>query len=318
MGDPAVAKPAFEQLELLVSLDCRQNETGKLAHYVIATTQQFERPEITASGDSMYPVPFVQYTAAIVPPPAGVIHDWEFFWGISARMKIPLTLKYWQYGLKYADMPGGLSLDMVHKPEANDMLRFLCSESAVDFETLQASPGGVRPADGASHVLPPPDEGGRLELCPPDVADELAQLAASVPDDRFRYRLCCRRIAEAVNSAFRDSARARRRYPVNYLHMNPDDMLEAAIEQHQLVDIRSQVGSIRTLAQADERLRRGVVSMTHMFGPLTGSDPIAEGGANVGQLTSLTSDLQAINFMPRFSAIPVDIAAVKPQISPRS
>jgi anaerobic selenocysteine-containing dehydrogenase len=28
LGDPAVAKPAFEKLELLVSLDCRQNETG--------------------------------------------------------------------------------------------------------------------------------------------------------------------------------------------------------------------------------------------------------------------------------------------------
>lgn len=48
--------------------------------------------------------------------------------------------------------------------------------------------------------------------------------------------------------------------------------------------------------------------MTHMFGPLvSGPDPLADGGANVGQLTSLTEHLEAINFMPRFSAVPVNV-----------
>ena len=52
--------------------------------------------------------------------------------------------------------------------------------------------------------------------------------------------------------------------------------------------------------------------MTHMFGPLVGGfDPVAEGGANVGQLTSLTEHLQPINFMPRFSAIPVNVTRVE-------
>ena len=49
--------------------------------------------------------------------------------------------------------------------------------------------------------------------------------------------------------------------------------------------------------------------MSHMFGPLVGTgDVVADGGANVGQLTSLTEDLQPINYMPRFSGIPVRIA----------
>jgi len=308
LGDPAVARPAFEQLDLLVSLDCRQNETGKIADYVIGTTQQFERPEITASGDGMYPLPFAQYTPAIVPPPEGVIHDWEFFWCIAARMGVPLTLKYWQYGLNYADIPLGMPLDMNEKPDADAMLRFLCNDSAVDFDTLKASPGGVRRKDGAGHVQPPPSDLGRLELCPPDVAGELADLAAAVPQAGRGYRLTCRRIAEAVNSAFRDSIRARKRHPVNYLFMNPQDMADAGIGHDEIVDIRSDTGTARTLARADARLRRGVVSMTHMFGPLVGTgNPMADGGTNVGQLTSLTEGLQPINFMPRFSAIPVDV-----------
>ncbi len=308
MGDPAVALPAFEKLDLLVSLDCRQNETGKRAHYVIATTQQFERPEITASGDAMYPVPFVQYTPAVVEPPEGLIHDWEFFWGISARMNTQLTLKYWQYGLRYADIPLGLPLSMTRKPDADDMLRFLCSESAVDFETLRASPGGVRPTDGAGEVQSPPSDGGRLELCPPDVFGELAALAGEKASTEYPFRLTCRRIAEAVNSAYRQSAKARRRYPVNFLYMNPQDMAAASIEEGSRVEIRSSFGQIHTLAKAEDRLRRGVVSISHMFGPLVGTDdPVADGGANVGQLTSLTQDLQPINFMPRFSAIPVNV-----------
>lgn len=314
LGDPAIALPAFEQLELLVSLDCRQNETGKVADYVIGTTQQFERPEITASGDAMYPLPFAQYTPALVPPPPGTIHDWEFFWGVSARMGIPLTFKYWQYGLNYADIPLGLPLDMSRKPDAEDMLRFLCNESAIDYDTLRASPGGVRRENGSGFVQPPPGDGGRLELCPVDVAIELAELASASPLPDFAYRLTCRRIAEAVNSAFRDSIRARKRHPVNYLFMNPSDMREAGIEADRLVEIRSATGSVRTFARPDERLRRGVVSMTHMFGRLVGSgDPLADGGANVGQLTSLTHDIQAINFMPRFSAIPVDVAPCRAQ-----
>jgi anaerobic selenocysteine-containing dehydrogenase len=310
LGDPAVARPAFEKLDLLISLDCRQNETGKLADYVIATTQQFERPEITASGDAMYPVPFVQYTPAIVTPAPGLIHDWEFFWGVSARMGIQLTLKYWQYGLRYADIALGLPLSMTHKPDADDMLGFLCSESAVDFDTLRASPGGVRPTDGAGEVLSPSSDGGRLELCPLDVAAELSELAKEIPSGDFPFRLTCRRIPEAVNSAYRESARTRRRYPVNYLYMNRSDMVDAGIEHDAQVDIRSSHGAIRTLARADDRLRPGVVSITHMFGPLISSgDPLADGGANVGQLTSLVHHLQPINFMPRFSAIPVSVVA---------
>lgn len=308
LGDPAFAAPAFAQLDLLVSLDCRLNETGRMADYVIGTSQPFERPEITVSGDGLYPLPFAQYTPAIVPPPPGVIDDWEFFWGIAARMDIPLRLKFWQYGLNYGDIAEGMDLDMTRRPDPEEMLRFLCSASAVDFDTLRASPGGVRRPDGGGRVLAHDGDGGRLELCPPDVAAELAALARPRADSGHRFRLTCRRIAEAVNGAFRESRRARRRYPVNYLFMNPQGMAAAGIGEGDAVHVSSAAGSLQTLAKSDPGLRSGVVSMTHMFGPLVGSgDPVADGGANVGQLVSLRQDVQPINFMPRFSAIPVDV-----------
>ena len=128
------------------------------------------------------------------------------------------------------------------------------------------------------------------------------------PETDFPFRLTCRRILHAVNSAYRESREARRRYPVNFAYMNPDDMAAEGIAEEAKVVVASQFGAIETLARAESRLRRGVVSMTHMFGPLVSTgNVLGDGGANVGQLTSLSEQLQPINFMPRFSGIPVKI-----------
>jgi anaerobic selenocysteine-containing dehydrogenase len=179
---------------------------------------------------------------------------------------------------------------------------------AVPFDEIRANPGGVRPENAERRVLPAPGDGGRLELCPADVVVELAALAGEAAEEGFRYRLTCRRILHAMNSAYRNSREARRRYPVNYAWMNPDDMREAGIGEEALVEISSEFGAVRTLARSESRLRRGVVSMTHMYGPLVSSgDPMADGGANLGQLTSLSEHVQPINFMPRFSGVPVNV-----------
>ncbi len=309
MGDPAYAKAAFDKLELLVTLDCRMNATAQASHYVMASSQPFERHEISIPGDSLFPEAFVQYTPPVVAKPDGVIHDWEFFWGIAARMQVPLTFKYWNYGLRFEDIPLGLPLSLTEKPDPEELCRFLASESAVPFDEIKASPSGVRPQREPRFVKLGPDNGGRLELCPPDVAAELAALAVEPPEQGFAYRLICRRILHALNGAYRDSREARRRYPVNYAYMNPEDMRDASIIDGAQVEIVSEFGRIRTLVKGEDRLRRGVISMTHMFGPLVGSgDPVADGGASPGQLTSLTEHVQPINFMPRFSAIPVNVA----------
>ena len=85
-------------------------------------------------------------------------------------------------------------------------------------------------------------------------------------------------------------------------------MAQAGLAEGSAIEIASAHGTIRSFARAEDRLRRGVVSMTHMFGPLISTgDPLAGGGANVGQLCSLTEGLEAINYMPRFSGIPVNV-----------
>ena len=313
IGDPKVARPAFEALDLLVSVDCRMNQTARLAHYAVATSQPFERHEITVPGDTLFPEPFAQYTAPVVAKPAGVIHDWEFFWAVAARMGIPLTFKYWSYGLRFEDISLGLPLSMTEAPDPEALCRFLCTESAVSFEALQASPGGVRPERPPQYVLPAPEGwSGRLQLCPPDVFAGLADLRGEQAE-LWPYRLICRRILQALNGAYRDSRGARARYPVNYAHMNPTDLGALELADGDLVELTSDTGMIRAVVKGEDRLRRGVVSMTHMFGLLEGGeDPRAEGGSNIGQLTSLDRRIEPINFMPQFSGVGVRVRRVDP------
>lgn len=311
LGDPEQALPAFKELDLLVSLDARINETGRRSDYVIAVSLPFERHDISSPGDSLYPTAFAQYAEPVLNRPAGVIDDWEFFWGIASRMRIPLTLKYWSYGRNFDDIKEGLPLDMERAPRAEDMLRYLCKDSRVSFDSLRANPGGVKPECAEQLVLAADnDEGGRLELCPVDVAQELRSLLPQASPPAGLY-LISRRIMEAMNGAYRDSAITRRKYPVNWAYMNPQDMQQRGIEDGQQVKVASEFGQVLALARSEPGLRRGVVSMTHMFGKLANGDtaPAEARGSYTGQLTSLRSNLQPINFMPRFSGLAVEVSA---------
>jgi anaerobic selenocysteine-containing dehydrogenase len=308
LGDPERALAAFKELDLLVVLDSRLNETAQHADYVVAASQPFERHDITIPGDSLYPEAFAQYAPPVVDKPGDVVHDWEFFWTVAARMGKQLTLKYWTYGLDFDAIPDGMPLPIDAKPDAEDMIRFLCRDSRVSFDELKANPSGVRPDIAAHRVMEAKsDNGARLELCPAEVAEELAETLTEKADEDFPYHLTCRRILEAMNCAYRDAERTRARYPLNYAFMNPDDMAREGISEGDTISIQSAHGAINGEAKAEQQLRRGVISMTHMFGALLPSEDDQVKGSFTGRLCSLEQHLQSINFMPRFSGIPVTL-----------
>ena len=307
LGDPEVALPAFQHLDLLVSLDARMNETAEQAHYVIASSLPFERHDLSIPGDSLYPKAFAQYAPPIIEKPEQTVHDWEFFWEIAARMDLPLTLKYWAYGKEFDAYEDGLPLPMDTVPDPEDMIRFLCKNSRVSFEELKANPSGVRPAFPEQLVKPKPDDWqGKLQLCPDDIAAELKQVLSESPERGFY--LTSRRILEAMNSAYRDGARTRRKYPINWAYMNPEDMAELDIAEGDHITLGSEFSAIEAVAKADKNLRRRIVSMTHLFGRIgKRNNPEQTGGSYTGHLTSLQKYLEPINFMPRFSGVPITV-----------
>jgi hypothetical protein len=64
------------------------------------------------------------------------------------------------------------------------------------------------------------------------------------------------------------------------------------------------------IAEADETLKRGVVSLTHGYGCLVGEEfDYRERGSSIALLVSLERDCELLQAMPRMSGIPVRVEA---------
>ncbi|MFG1858275.1 molybdopterin-dependent oxidoreductase [Actinomadura geliboluensis] len=302
-GNPMVAFPdeakirrALEHLELLVVIDPFLTETARLADYVIAPAMSYERADHTVLMEFFFPRPFAAYTPAVVAPPPGVIEDWEFFHETAAVMGLEMKI-------------AGRPLDLRRKPTSEQMLELVASRGRVDMAALRARPDGVL-VPGTGAVVGPRGDTTRLQLVPPDV---LAEIEAALGDiaqiPAGGFQLISRRVKEAVNSLGRGTpGLAARDY--NPAYLAPVDLARLGVPPGGEVVITSAHGSVRAVAEADETLRSGTVALPHgwsgeVFPGVPGK------GVNVNVLTSGDEDLQTINRMPRYTAIPVTVVACR-------
>lgn len=320
ISDPDVTLAALQQLELLVTLDPRPTDTMAVAHYAIPASLPYERDDYTGIYDNISAFSFAQVATPIVERPPGVIDDLDFFWGVLARMGKSLELKPPSFGASHDQIPGpALTLGPADKPRAKDVIRAFSSRCRFTYEELAANPHGVL-LDETAIIQPAGEQTARLELCAPDVAAEIANVFnRPASDPAWPFLLIVRRQLESMNSAFSNSAMARRRYPTNPAFMHPTDMAENSIAEGDRVRVASPYGAVFAFAQADPSLRRGLVSMSHGWGLADDStDPEHIKGAFVGRLISLKHDLQTINYMPRQSGVHVAVERVAPSRSATS
>jgi anaerobic selenocysteine-containing dehydrogenase len=91
------------------------------------------------------------------------------------------------------------------------------------------------------------------------------------------------------------------------VRMHPGDLAAAGLGDGDRACVRSAHGSVEVGVAADERVRRGVVSMTH-----------GRRGASPGSLISRLVDVDPLTAMPRASALPVTVTAVADDRPPSS
>jgi anaerobic selenocysteine-containing dehydrogenase len=311
IGNPQRALASLRSLDLLVNINPRMTETGALSHYSIATTLPYERFDYTGIYDPLLSMSFASVATPVLAAPPGVIDDWQFFWGLARRSGRPLALKRPLFGAAHAHIPGPtLELNPDTKPNTEDIVRWMCSQGSVRYEDMLASPSGLRPENAVATVeAATEDDGARLDLCPADVSAEIRTLRErDTTDGRYRYRLIVRRLLETMNSAYTNSSRTRRRFPVNPAFMHPQDMEMSGITEGMKVEISGVHGSLIAYARGDRTMLSGTVALTHVWGsPERSADPNGKSGAFTGHLVSIETDLQPISYMPQQSAIPVNI-----------
>jgi anaerobic selenocysteine-containing dehydrogenase len=310
LGEPETTLEAFRGLDLLVTVDPSYTETAALSDFYVPTTLPYEHADFSALQDAMFEEPFVQVTRPQVEPPATVLDDWEFFWELNHRLGIPLTLQKAKVG---GPVPasGGIPVDMETKPTTEGLIRLACAHVGLDYDELLAHPSGMVVDRPPIRVVDPDEDNGeRLDVLPPDVAEEVERYAAEAKSAR-PLLLVNRRLREVMNGAFHGLRTPAGRTPYNPAHMNLEEMHRRGVEAGDLIAITSDYGEIVAVAEPDPTVGPGVVSIAHQWSDLPSHSAERSGSSFTGRLVSLSNHLEAVNCMPRQSAIPVSVARVE-------
>jgi len=325
-GNPAVAFPnqgkvvrALKSLELLVVLDVIMSPTARLADYVFGCKLSLEKPDYSRHLEWYFPDAFAQYTPAFIRPDCDVIEEWEFFWGMAHRMRVPLTLGRAPLGPPVAGRP----VDIDRKPTIEQLMEIEAADARVPLARVRQYPSGHIFEDARVRVAPrDPASAGRFDLAPQAFIDDLrAVLAEGVIDgggyragESFGYRLISRRMREVFNSTGVHLTALNGKGPGNPAYMNPEDMRAGGLKNGDLVRIESSNGAITAVARADSGLRRGVVSMAHSWGDLPEGEDAASHpslGGCTNRLIADDADFEPLVGQCRQSAIPVNVSALR-------
>lgn len=315
-GNPAVAVPdqrkmveALRTLDLLVSIEPVMSATAQLSHYILPPKLQFERPDlpIYLFEAAIFPRPYTRYTPALTAPPAGsdVCDEWRVFWEIARR------------GGRKLDFMG-TPLDMEVAPDEDELIAATLAAAPVALDEVKRHPQGYFHEEVLLALPRDAETAGRFTVFPGDIEAEMramtAEFVAARPPRR-NFLMTGRRARHRMNSMGATLPELIRMLPRNVAAMNPQDLASLGIARGEAIEITSDHGSIRLLTEADETVRRGVVTVSHGFGGLPEeSDPML--GATPNRLISTDADIQTINAMPRMTAIPVDVRVVSPSHSP--
>lgn len=323
-GNPAVIVPdqlkvvrAFRSLDLLVTIDPYMTPTAKLSHYILPTVLQYERPDLPCwqAENIFYNMkPYTRYTPAVAKPPAGaeVVEDVYIFWGLAKRLGLTLTSL-------------GVPLDMTTAPTGDDLLRLVAERARAPYDQIRYDPlGGFYEGEPqyAEPGNPGPDD--RFTVAPPDVVAEIQALAAEnfLQDvivsngARATHRLTVRRQRHMWNSIGRELPSTKRRVPYNAANMHPQDLAAMGLTDGDLVRVCSETTTVEMIAEADETLRPGVLSVVHGFGVLPEENDFKRDGVSVNIFISTDANLQTINAMPRMTSVPVVISPAERRSTP--
>ena len=237
-----------------------------------------------------------------------MIEEWEFFWGLANRMRVPLRMAWGE-------------VDIDEKPTTAWLLERMCEGSRIPLEEVKKYPHGHIFEDEDIRVAPKRAGSPRLDVGRAEMLAELAEVRAEPyfegggyrEGEAFSHRLVSRRLLESYNSSGRDIPRLMRKYAQtgNPAYMNPLDIAELGLAAGDVVEIASARAAIFGVVEPAEDVRSGVISMAHAWGDAPTEDArVRELGANTGRLSDTQRDFDLITGIPVMSAIPVNVRKV--------
>ena len=305
-GNPALAFPdqlktvaALKSLPLLVSIDPHMGPTSQLSDYVIAPTLSLERVDVTMTMDIYYEQPYSHYTPAVVKPRGDVIEEWRFFHELAKQLGLEIELA-----------GGKLSANA----DADEAFDKITANAKLPLSRLRAQPGGAVFDDLYETVAEAdPDNTLQLQLNPDEIKTYLEQLYETANNStdsppQFPLRLISRREKNVFNSVGPQLLQLRRRIDNNRAHIHPEVLTTIGVGDGDTVEIESPRARIIATVSADDRIKKGVVSIAHCWGNIPEKDDTADTfGTSVARLVDSDAHYDPVTGIPVMSAIPVRI-----------
>lgn len=301
IGGEARLREAFGRLDLLVVIDLYRNATAELAHYVLPSTDMYERSDVNITGLGLQHRPYVQWTDAVVPPRGARREEWWIFARLSAAL-----------GMKSV-------LDAGPEPDLYGRIDHMLRSKGLSLAAVRSAEHGVvvlpESAPGrfyATH-LQTPDR--KVDCCPPAFSGALARAeeiaGEMVGDDRLR--LVTRRDPHMHNSWYHNVPLMHRGgRDRNRLAMHPDDARARGLGDGARVRVWNEHGALELEVALDDALRPGVVSLAHGWGH--GGAPglrraHAEPGVNANALLPIgPGSFEPLSSQAFMTGVPVDVA----------
>ncbi len=279
MANAGRLREAFEQLELLVTLDIYRNETGALAHYVLPATSPLQRPDLPFAFPlflGMQARPYLAATEAVVPPQGEQRDEASIYVDLCRASGIPI------FGSRVAQraLEAAMALHSRKtpgKPRAlpqRGLLSLLLRVTGQGgFDALVGEPHGrLRPAGAGEDFLGKRvvTDDGRVHLAPERFVEAAAGLEDVYEAERrapLRFRLISKRDHKTHNSwthnieSFVDAS-----FDTNHLHMHPDDAARIGLADGDLADVSSPVATVRVPVRLIHDLMPGAVALPHGWG----------------------------------------------------
>jgi anaerobic selenocysteine-containing dehydrogenase len=286
-GNPLLTVPnsdgrledALKALELLVVIDIFRNETANHAHYILPGTSAFQRPDLPFVFHSLMgvqPIPYAQYTDALLPPEDEQRDETMILLQLARACgstlfgsRIATALFNGWMGL--GKLPGvGSRLGLTSERFLGLMARAFRLGS---LKSLRKEPHGrlLEPNQGqdflGKRVV---TDDGLVNLAPAELVEAARNLEVVFEQERAqrdKLKLISKREQHSHNSWLHNHPRfVEGKRSTNYLYMNPLDGEAAGVESGAMVEVRSSVASVRVPVQLSDEMMVGAVALPHGWG----------------------------------------------------
>ncbi len=352
-GNPVLSSPessrldaAFEQLELMISIDIYLNETTRHADVILPPPSTLQRPHYDLLLLQFAVRNVANFSPAVLPLDPGQPDEWE----IMAKLALlaqgqgpdadPSVVDELALGSLVRHAVADSSSPVFGR-DGDELLEALGEggrrgpERMLDFmlrtgpygDGFGAVPGGLSldalldQPHGVDlgplqprlpHVLRTPS--GRIELAPPELIADVERLAASLdrPDDG-RLLLVGRRDLRSNNSWMHNLAVLVKGKERCTLQLHPDDAARLGVVHGGQARVTSRTGVVELVAEVTDAIRPGVVSIPHGWGHRGAGLQMGVAQANAGVSSNELADNERFDPLSAtavLNGIPVDVVPV--------